>query len=67
LPAEPNVRVNGETLNGSVSSDYPELVVKKEFPVGKHLNGSVGDGGCNLRVKTVNGAVAIKRADPARQ
>ena len=66
LPAEPNVRANGETLNGSIRSDYPELVVKKEFPVGKHLNGTVGDGGCNLKVTTVNGAVAIKKAGPAR-
>ena len=67
LPPEPNVRAKGETLNGSMSSDYPELVVKKEFPVGKHLNGSVGDGGCNLKVSTVNGAVAIKKAEPAGQ
>ena len=63
LPAEPNARVNGQTLNGSISSDYPGFVVKKEFPVGKHLNGSVGDGGCNLKVNTVNGAVAIKAAE----
>ena len=67
LPAEPNLRVNGETLNGSMSSDYPGLVVKQEFPVGKHLNGTVGGGGCNLKVTTVNGAVAIKKAEPARQ
>jgi hypothetical protein len=66
LPAKPNVRAEGETLNGSISSDYPGLMVKKEFPVGKHLNGSVGDGGCNLKVNTVNGAVAIKKAEPAR-
>jgi hypothetical protein len=67
LPVEPNVRAEGETLNGSISSDYPEFVVKKEFPVGKHLNGSVGNGGCNLKLNTVNGAVVIKKAELARQ
>jgi hypothetical protein len=67
LPAEPDVRVNGETLNGSISSDYSGFVIKKEFPVGKHVNGSVGGGGCNLKVNTVNGSVAIKKAGPARQ
>ena len=61
------MRVNGETLNGSIGSDYPALVVTKQSPVGKHFNGSVGDGGCNLKVNTVNGAVAIKKAEPARQ
>jgi predicted Ser/Thr protein kinase len=67
LPAEPNLRIKGETLNGSMSSDYSGIVVTKDFPVGKHLNGSVGNGGCNLKVSTVNGAVAIQKAEAAQQ
>jgi tRNA A-37 threonylcarbamoyl transferase component Bud32 len=67
LPAQPNVRAKGETLNGSITSDYPELTVKKDFPVGKHLNGSMGDGACALKVNTVNGSVTIKKAEAVRQ
>src|SRR5436190_16572876 len=67
LTEEPNLQIKGETLNGSMSSDYPALVVTKQFPVGKHLNGSVGEGGCHLNVSTVNGAVAIKKAETAQQ
>ena len=67
LPAEPNLQIKGETLNGSMSSDYPALVVTKQFPVGKHLNGSIGEGGCHLNVSTVNGGVAIKNAETPQQ
>jgi len=65
--SSPEERAKGETLNGSISSDYPELEVTKQFPVGNHLNGSVGDGSCDLKVNTVNGAVAIKKARPVQR
>lgn len=64
LPDQPNVRAEGETLNGSISSDYPELEVKKEFPIGHHVNGSIGAGSTHLKLNTLNGAIQIKRPAP---
>lgn len=50
-------KASGETLNGSVRSDF-ELKVDKGL-VGRSIHGTVGDGKHSVRVKTVNGSIKI--------
>jgi hypothetical protein len=60
LPAGTNTEVEAETVNGDIMSDFP-LTVQGRFSR-KHLNGTIGSGGRQLKLKTVNGNVQLRRA-----
>lgn len=61
MPAGLSTEVEAETLNGDIQTDFP-LTVTGRFSK-RHLTGTIGGGGGReLRLKTVNGSVAIRRA-----
>jgi DUF4097 and DUF4098 domain-containing protein YvlB len=60
LPTNANATVTASTLNGGITSEFSELGVYGEFPVGKKLNGSLGNGAGSVKAKTVNGGISIK-------
>ena len=61
LPANANAEVSASTVNGGISSEFPSLVVKKEFPLGRHLKGALGSGGASVKASTVNGGISFRR------
>jgi len=61
LPPEANADVSANTLNGGISSDF-SLQAKKHFPVGRNLDGKLGDGGPAIKMSTVNGGIHLDRA-----
>ena len=60
LPDNTNADVRAETLNGGISSDFP-MTVSGRFG-SRRLNGTIGNGGRDLRLKTVNGAIRLRRS-----
>lgn len=60
LPAGANADVEANTVNGSLDSDFP-LTVRGRFS-NRSMRGTIGDGGRGLRLKTVNGSIAIRRS-----
>ena len=66
LPANANAEVSANTLNGSLSSDFPALVVQKEFPVSKKLKGTLGNGGGRVKASTVNGGIHFRKGADAK-
>lgn len=52
--------VSVSTVNGHISSDYPLTVHGRFSP--RHVKGTIGNGGRDLVVKTVNGSVQIRRS-----
>lgn len=46
-------------FNGSLSSDFSELAVKRQSSGGSSLNGSFRDGAASVRGNTVNGTIEI--------
>jgi DUF4097 and DUF4098 domain-containing protein YvlB len=62
LPAQADAKVSANTVNGGVHSDHPQLTVKKGWPVGSSLNGTVGSGSAKVKASAVNGGVRIKQA-----
>lgn len=60
FPASLDAEVEAKTLNGDISTDFP-LTVKGRFGK-RHMAGTIGGGGRELRLETVNGSVQIRRA-----
>ncbi|PYS82928.1 MAG: hypothetical protein DMF67_10930 [Acidobacteria bacterium] len=60
FPAGLSAEVEAKTVNGQISTDFP-LTVQSTFGR-RHLSGTIGGGGRELRLETVNGSVQIRRA-----
>jgi DUF4097 and DUF4098 domain-containing protein YvlB len=54
-----NAHISARTLNGGISCDFP-ITISAGY-VGHSLDGTLGKGGSNIQVKTVNGSVKILR------
>jgi hypothetical protein len=63
LPSRLNAVVDAATVNGRVETDFPLEVTGKISP--RHVRGTIGSGGMTLKLNTVNGSVAIRRAASA--
>jgi hypothetical protein len=60
LPKDASTAVHVETVNGSISNEFS---LNGETRVGRReLSGTIGGGGRDLSVKTVNGSVSLRRA-----
>ncbi|MBA2292229.1 MAG: DUF4097 family beta strand repeat protein [Gemmatimonadales bacterium] len=60
FPANLAATVRGETVNGSISSpDFPVTITGKWGP--KSFRGTIGGGGRDLQVETVNGNITIRK------
>ncbi len=66
LPTHADAQVSASTVNGSISSEFASLVVKKEFPVSKHLKGILGNGGASVKASTVNGGIRFRKGTDAK-
>ena len=60
LPEGVGANVEGGTVNGAIRTDFPATIEGKWGP--KSLRGTVGKGGARLKLNTVNGSIALKRA-----
>jgi len=59
LPADLSAEVEASSVNGSIDSDFP-VTVQGRFSA-RHLRGTVGGGGRELRLETVNGSIRLRR------
>jgi DUF4097 and DUF4098 domain-containing protein YvlB len=60
LPADADVEVSADTLNGGINGRDFGLETDKGF-VGSDLNGRIGNGSARLNIDTVNGAIKIRK------
>ena len=59
LPASTSARVEATTVNGGIDTDFPLTVTGRFGP--RHVTGTIGSGGRDLTLETVNGAIRIRR------
>jgi len=59
LPASVSARVEARTVNGGIETDFPLTVTGRVGP--RHLSGTIGGGGRDLTLETVNGGIRIVR------
>ncbi len=60
LPADISTDVEAETVNGDIESDFPLTVSGRFGP--RRLRGTIGTGGRNLDLQTVNGSIRLLRS-----
>jgi hypothetical protein len=60
LPGVFDADLQAETLNGSITSDFPIAIIGQVSP--RRLHGTIGNGGRTLNVSTVNGSIKLLRA-----
>jgi hypothetical protein len=60
MPASAEFRVNADTTNGGIQTDFP-VTVQGSFS-SKELSGTVGGGGRELKVATTNGAIRLMKS-----
>ena len=60
VPGSLSAQVHVRTVNGSISTDFP-MTVTGSFSK-RRLNGTIGGGGRDLHLETVNGSVQLRRA-----
>jgi hypothetical protein len=61
LPANVNAEVRAETLNGGITSDFP-ITIQSSRRRGRRITGSIGSGGRELHLSTVNGSIRLRKA-----
>jgi hypothetical protein len=59
LPGDLSTEVNAKTVNGDIETDFP-LTVKGRFSR-RSLTGTIGGGGRELELETVNGGIRLSR------
>ncbi|MGA9998296.1 MAG: DUF4097 family beta strand repeat-containing protein [Pyrinomonadaceae bacterium] len=59
LPQDLSTEFRAETFNGSISTDFPVAVQGANSR--RHMSGTIGTGGRELRLKTLNGSIRLRR------
>ena len=59
LPSETSSSVDASTVSGDISSDFQLTILGTMSR--KHLSGTIGGGGRELNLKTVNGSIHLRR------
>lgn len=59
LPADASFDVDASTVSGSISTDFP-LTISGRF-INHHASGTIGGGGPELSLKTVNGSIGLQK------
>ncbi len=66
LPPDAPASFRLQTTNGSIHSEFPITVAPTgRFPIGRTVSGTInGEGGPELRLKSLNGSVYLRKAPP---
>lgn len=59
LPGDLHTELRAETVNGSINTDFPITLTGRIAR--NRIQGTIGDGGRSLRLKTVNGGIRLRQ------
>jgi DUF4097 and DUF4098 domain-containing protein YvlB len=65
LPTSLAVNIKAETVNGSIETDFPLTMkgaIKMDGGQMRHLSGTIGGGGPELELETVNGSIRLRKS-----
>jgi DUF4097 and DUF4098 domain-containing protein YvlB len=61
LPPSLSAELKADTFNGGITSDFPFALSRTVST--KHLDGTIGSGGRELIIKTLNGSINVRRGN----
>ncbi len=61
LPANAGAQLTATTVHGDINSDFDLPVRRMEFGPGANIKSTIGGGGPDMRLKTVNGSISLRR------
>jgi len=64
LPSDVNADVSAKSVNGGIHADSG-LTPTKHWPVGSSLQGTLGKGGSQIKLETVNGSIRVRCSQAA--
>jgi hypothetical protein len=67
VPEDADAAFTVNTINGSISSEFPALQAKHEWPVGNNLHGRLGNGEGSVKVDAVNGTIRFLKGGPTER
>lgn len=62
MPAGANALVDAKTVNGGLETDFPLTIHAGRGRGPRSIEGTIGSGGGELELKTVNGAIRLRRS-----
>jgi hypothetical protein len=65
IPSDSNATLRADSLNGNITNEFGLPVRKGEY-VGRDLHGRIGSGDVQIKLNSVNGALAINRKKDGR-
>ena len=65
IPSDANATLRADSLNGNITNEFGLPVRKGEY-VGRDLHGRIGSGDVQIKLNSVNGALAINRRKDGR-
>ena len=65
IPSDSNATLKADSLNGNITNEFGLPVRKGEY-VGRDLHGRIGSGDVQIKLNSVNGALAINRKKDGR-
>ena len=60
VPAGLNTEIKASTVNGDIQTDFPVTMTGRISK--RHVQGTIGSGGRQLEMETVNGSIELKKA-----
>ena len=66
VPENADATFSVTTVNGDISSEFPSLKAKHQWPVGNNLNGSLGTGAGSVKVNAVNGTIKFIKSQTSK-
>ena len=61
LPAGAGAQLTATTVHGDINSDFDLPIRRAEFGPGANIKSTIGSGGPDMRLKTVNGSISLRR------
>jgi hypothetical protein len=61
LPQNASAEVAARTVNGGIETDFPITIRRQGFMGGHRLHGTIGRGGPQLELSTVNGGIHLRK------
>lgn len=67
VPPDSSAQVMARSLNGGIENDFGLPIQKRQGATGQYVEGKLGNGGSELRLRAINGSIKLRRTPAQTQ